>query len=76
MRPDSLPVGIALTNRQRQVLALIAQGRSNKEIARTLGLTERTVKFHVAGIFERLSAASRTQALAKAFALGIVEPEL
>jgi DNA-binding NarL/FixJ family response regulator len=75
MRPESLPAGVTLTSRQKQVLSLIAQGRSNKEIARVLGLTERTIKFHVAGIFARLGASSRTQALAKAFALGIVEPD-
>jgi LuxR family maltose regulon positive regulatory protein len=76
MRPESLPAGVALTNRQLQVLRLIAQGCSNKEIARHLGLTERTVKFHVAGIFERLGVSSRTQALARAFSLGLVQPSL
>jgi DNA-binding NarL/FixJ family response regulator len=64
-----------LTPRQRQVLNLIARGHTNKEIARLLGISQRTVKFHVAAIFQRLRTSNRTETLARAFALGLVRPE-
>jgi DNA-binding NarL/FixJ family response regulator len=55
--------GIAsLTNREREVLALVADGRSNREIARTLGLSEKTVKTHVSAVLAKLGVADRTQA--------------
>lgn len=52
-----------LTERQREVLSLLAQGLPNKEIARTLGLSETTVKTHLATIFRVLKARNRSQAL-------------
>jgi DNA-binding NarL/FixJ family response regulator len=52
----------ALTRRQRDVLALISQGKSNKLIAGTLGMSESTVKAHVKQIIRRLHVANRTQA--------------
>lgn len=51
-----------LTEREREVLSLIAQGRSNKEIARDLTLSEKTVKTHVSNIFAKLGLSDRTQA--------------
>jgi len=51
-----------LTDREREVLRLL--GQSNKEIAATLGISERTVKFHVTSIFNKLGAESRAQAVA------------
>jgi DNA-binding NarL/FixJ family response regulator len=62
----------ALTPRQRDILALIAQGRSNKEIAFALGIRERTVKFHVAALFARLGTSSRTEALVVALRMGVI----
>ena len=62
-----------LTPRQREILALIARGRSNKEIAFALGIRERTVKFHVASLFERLGTSSRTEALVVALRLGVIQ---
>jgi DNA-binding NarL/FixJ family response regulator len=53
-----------VTKRQREVLRLVAEGKSNKEIAAKLRITERTVKFHVAGILNRLDAENRAQAVA------------
>jgi DNA-binding NarL/FixJ family response regulator len=53
-----------MTKRQREVLRLIAEGKSNKEIAAKLRITERTVKFHVASILNRLDAENRAQAVA------------
>jgi len=50
-----------LTPRQRDVLAMLRQGKSNKEIARQLGITERTVKAHTGAIFEKLGVRDRMQ---------------
>lgn len=53
----------ALTPREREVLQLLAQGRANKEIAATLGISERTVKYHVSAILGKLGAENRTEAV-------------
>ena len=60
----------ALTPRELQVLRLLADGQSNKEIARALGISEHTVKFHVNAILGKLNAASRTEAVVTATRLG------
>ena len=62
----------ALTPREREVLALLAEGTSNKEIARALALSVHTVKFHVASLTEKLGARSRVEAVAIAIRAGFV----
>jgi DNA-binding NarL/FixJ family response regulator len=65
------PLG-KLTERERDVLALIAEGKSNKEIGRALDLTEGTVKGYVSAIFEKLNVSDRTQAAMLAHRSGLV----
>jgi DNA-binding NarL/FixJ family response regulator len=62
----------ALTARERDVLALLAQGLPNKTIAQRLAISEHTVKFHVGAILAKLGAASRTEAVALAARQGIL----
>jgi DNA-binding NarL/FixJ family response regulator len=59
-----------LTNREREVLGLLTKGLSNKEIAKQLTVREITVKVHLTGIFKKLGAANRTQAVKIAMQLG------
>ena len=53
---------VTLTAREREVLALVAEGLANKNIARRLGITERTVKAHLTSVFQAINVADRTQA--------------
>jgi two-component system, NarL family, response regulator LiaR len=62
-----------LTARERDVLALIAQGRSNKRIALELGISEKTVKTHVGHVLAKLDVTDRTQAAVLAVRAGLVE---
>jgi LuxR family transcriptional regulator, maltose regulon positive regulatory protein len=61
-----------LTGRERSIVEFIAQGRSNKEIARELGVAPETIKTHLKRIFQKLSAESRTQAVVRAQSLGVL----
>lgn len=63
-----------LSPRELEVLQLLRAGSSTREIARRLGITSRTVGFHVATILEKLDAADRVGAVAKAFDLGLLQP--
>lgn len=62
----------ALTERETEVLRLVAQGQSNKQIARGLSISEQTVKSHVSSIFSKLGVQSRTQATLYAIRTGLV----
>jgi DNA-binding NarL/FixJ family response regulator len=67
--------GTALTDREREVLALIGRGLSNAEIANELSISEVTVKSHVGHIFTKLDLRDRAAAIVFAFDHGIVEPQ-
>ena len=62
-----------LSARERAVLREVAAGRSTKQIARALGITERTVKFHVSSIMNKLGADNRAQAVAEAARRGLLD---
>jgi DNA-binding NarL/FixJ family response regulator len=62
--------GRPLTSREREILALVASGTSNKGIARTLSVSANTVKFHLAAVFDKLNAATRAEAVAEAIRRG------
>lgn len=74
---DDQPAGSgrpgALTDREREVLGLIADGRSNREIARALVLSEKTVKTHVSNILMKLDLSDRTQAALWAVRHGLAD---
>ena len=63
---------LGVSERERQVLELLAAGRSNKEIARELAVSPNTIKTHVARLFEKLEVQRRTQAIQRARELGII----
>lgn len=66
------PPGPALSERRRRVLEMAAQGLSNKQIARELGITERTVKDHWSSIFGLLDVTSRVEAVSRAHQLRLL----
>jgi DNA-binding CsgD family transcriptional regulator len=69
----SMPDDIALTQRELDVLALMAEGASNKMIARQLGISVHTVKFHVGSLLDKLDATGRTDAVAHAARRGVID---
>jgi two-component system nitrate/nitrite response regulator NarL len=71
--PAETPEKERISPREREILALIASGASNKEMARTLGLAESTVKIHVQNILRKLGLASRVQAAVYAVEHGLSE---
>lgn len=61
-----------LTRRELEVLALMAEGASNKAIARRLGISVHTAKFHVGSLLDKLDATGRTDAVAQAVRQGVI----
>ena len=70
--PAPASEGEGLTHREREVLALLAEGLGNKAIAARLGVSEHTAKFHVNAILGKLGAESRSEAIVRAARMGLV----
>lgn len=71
--PSERPIVARLTPREREVLALVAEGASNKTIARRLGISVHTAKFHVGSLLDKLDSTGRTDAVMHAARLGVIE---
>ena len=71
--PGASPAAELMTTRELEVLHRIAQGRTNQEIATSLSITERTVRYHVANIFAKLHVTSRIEAVIEALRQGFVK---
>jgi DNA-binding CsgD family transcriptional regulator len=65
--------GVALTPRELEVLALVAEGASNKAIARKLSISVHTVKFHIASLLDKLDAEGRAEAVAQGARIGVIK---
>lgn len=71
-RSQTVALDEPLTPRETEVLRLLVEGVGNKEIAYRLGISEHTVKFHVASLLDKLDAESRTEAVANGVRAGLV----
>jgi DNA-binding NarL/FixJ family response regulator len=69
---DDGVVGTVLTNREREVLALLADGLANKQIAARLGISKNTVKTHLELLFDKLGVSSRAEAVATGVRRGLL----
>ena len=69
---NELPPGEPLTERESEVLALMAEGAGNREIAARLRISENTAKFHVSAILNKLGAATRTEAVTRGYKEGLI----
>lgn len=73
--PAHVPAASNLTWRQVEVMNMLGRGMTNKEIARVLKLSERTVKAHISGVFEALSVRNRTEAVLAAQRRGLLSTD-
>ena len=69
----SEPLLEALTPREHEVLTLVADGLSNRDIAAALAISDHTVKFHLASIFGKLGVSTRTEAVQRGLRLGVIQ---
>jgi len=69
---ENSPFEESLTPREIQILELLAEGLSNRSIAARLGISDQTVKFHLAIVFDKLGAANRTDAVRRGVRRGII----
>ncbi len=69
---DGAAADLMLTKREREVLGLLAEGRTNRELASAMYVTLATVKTHLAHIYTKLDAANRNEAIGRAIALGLI----
>jgi len=72
-RPEEEP--IKLTKRELEVLSLVIEGKSSKEVADMLYVSKRTVDFHLANIYDKLQVTNRVQAFRRATRLGLIPYE-
>jgi len=68
---EAAVTSVGLTRRELEILRLVSEGQSNNVVARTLWVTEQTVKFHLSNVYRKLDVSNRTQASAKAHSLGL-----
>lgn len=74
--PASSSLIINLTDREMEVLTLAAKGHTNRIIANQLSISDRTVQGHIARIFNKMQASSRTEAVMKAVSMGLIPPDI
>ena len=67
---------VRLTKREMEVLSLVIEGRSSKDVADALYVSKRTVDFHLANIYDKLQVSNRVQAFRRAARLGLIQPEV
>jgi ATP/maltotriose-dependent transcriptional regulator MalT len=67
---------VGLSERELTILAALGEGGSNKQIAKEFWLAEQTVKFHLTNIYRKLGVSTRTEALHRAYQLGLLESPL
>jgi len=74
---QNVSAGIYLTGREMEILKEVCKGLSNQEVADKLGISRRTVDFHLLNVYDKLNVSSRMQALRQAVRLGLfsLEPE-
>lgn len=71
-KPEPTSEAVHLTRRELEILALIVEGLSSKEVAEQLFVSKRTVDFHLDNIYEKLQVSNRMQALQRATRLGLL----
>ena len=74
--PAGPAITINLSDREMEVLTLAAKGFTNRAIATQLAISDRTVQGHIARIFEKMQASSRTEAVMKAVSMGLIPPDI